>query len=131
MVKKCHPQFIYFAFHALLFLGMGVHVVGELAGKINGLAIEDVRFSVYSDIQSRTTFVSLDSVPASVGWLLRAVMPIATTPGFLFAFSGASVDNGFGLMGSNFLHRTHVTFNTGNKTARFQRLVFCKLMIWV
>ena len=110
---------------------MGVHVVGELAGKINGFAIEDARFSVYSDIQSRTTFVSLDSVPASVGWLLRVVMPIATTAGFLFAFPGSSVDNGLSLRGSNFLHRTHVTFNTGNKTARFQRLVFRKLVIWV
>lgn len=86
---------------------------GTLSGSINDINLDKIRFSVFGDVQSKTTYIALDQVPPSVGVPLRVLTPMVSTLGFLFAHPGESTGNGFSFLGDDFLRRTKVTFDTG------------------
>ena len=91
-------------------------MTGSLSGSINGLSTEGIKFSIFGDIQSKTTFVAVYPVSLSVGVLLRVLTPLVSTFGFLFAHPSDEVGNGFGFLGDSFLRRSRVTFSDTGTT---------------
>ena len=92
-----------------------MHMLGKLSGSINGISVEGIRFSVFGDIPSKTTYSALDPVSPSIGVVLRVFTPMVSTLGFLFAHPVKGVGNGFSFLGDDFLRRSQVTFETGKE----------------
>ena len=86
---------------------------GTLSGSVNDINLDKIRFSVFGDVVSKTTYVALDPVPPSIGILLRMLTPLVSTLGFLFAAPATSTGNGFSFLGDDFIRRSRVTFDTG------------------
>ena len=91
--------------------GQDLHMTGALSGSINGLSTEGLKFSIFGDLQSKTTFVAVYPVSPSIGVLLRFLTPMVSTFGFLLAHPGDEVGNGFSFLGDSFLRRSEVTFS--------------------
>lgn len=105
-----------------------MHLRGKLSGSINDISVDGITFSVFADVSiSKTTFIALNPVSPSSGFLLRIFTPMVSTLGFLFAHPGRSSVNGFSFLGDNFVRRSQVTFETGEKKHCFCQTVFsCK-----
>lgn len=102
-----------------------MHLRGKLSGSINDISVNGIRFSVFADVAfTKTIFIALDPVSPLVGFPLRVFTPMVSTLGFLFAHPGQSSVNGFSFLGDNFLRRSQVTFDTGEKNIVFVRLYF-------
>ena len=95
------------------FSGQSLHMTGTLSGSINDINFDKIRFSVFGDAPSKTTYIALDAVPPSIGVPLRVLTPMVSTLGFLFAHPGESTGNGFSFLGDDFSRRAKITFDTG------------------
>lgn len=93
-----------------------MHIRGNLSGRINNISMDDIRFSVLGDFQSKTTYIAMDRLSPSQVRLCRVFTPMVSTLGFLFAYSGDSRGNGFSFLGDNFSRRSRVTFETGKES---------------
>lgn len=91
-----------------------IRVEGSLMGEINGHNIEEsAKLQSYVVTADGRSYTAIHPVNSELGGLLRIILPIATSIGWLFAKPSNGASNGYHLTGGEYLHTSKIQFDSG------------------